>query len=321
MKKVILIFIIFLFPIYVFAYSKFVIPGGESIGIKINSEGLIVVGFYKVDNEYINKKNLKVGDTIISINGKNVYSINDINNVVDEYSDKVNIVINRNGRVIDTHLELKKCDGVIKTGLYIKDSVVGLGTLSYIDPVSKIYGALGHEIILNETNNKIEVRDGNILLSSVNGIDKSRNGYVGAKNASIMYNSVIGTILKNTNKGIYGMYTNDLPNKELIEVAEYDDIKLDNAYIYTVTSKNEINKYNIKITKKYNNSKDTQKAFSFEVIDNNLINETGGIVQGMSGSPIIQNNKIIGAVTNVVVDDVKRGYAISIITMLNEGES
>lgn len=321
MKKVILIFIIFLFPIYVFAYSKFVIPGGESIGIKINSEGLIVVGFYKVEGEYINKKNLKVGDTIISINGKNVYSINDINNVVDEYSDKVNIVVNRNGRVIDTHLELKKCNGVIKTGLYIKDSVVGLGTLSYIDPVSKIYGALGHEIILNETNNKIEVRDGNILLSSINGIDKSRNGYVGAKNASIMYNSVIGTILKNTNKGIYGMYTNDLPNKELIEVAEYDDIKLDNAYIYTVTSKNEIKKYNIKITKKYNNSKDTQKAFSFEVIDNNLINETGGIVQGMSGSPIIQDNKIIGAVTNVVVDDVKKGYAISIITMLNEGES
>ena len=212
-------------------------------------------------------------------------------------------------------------DGIYKTGLYVKDSLVGLGTLSYIDPVSKIYGALGHEVTMNETGSRIDVRNGNILYSKVIGIDKSRNGRVGSKDAKIVFNKVLGSITKNTNKGIYGIYSDSLPNKETIEVSSFSDIEKGSAYILTVTKDNKIEKYNINIIDKYYNKKDTQKAFSFEIIDKNLISKTGGIVQGMSGSPIIQNNKIIGAVTNVLVENVTLGYGISIITMLEEGES
>ena len=324
MKKVIItIFIILFLPVYVFAYSKNVIPGGESIGIQINSEGLIVVGYYKVNDKYIAKDNIKIGDRITKINNKEVSSISELTNVInEEIADNlsVDVEVIRNNKIVKTKLKLEVENNVYKTGLYIKDSVTGLGTLSYIDPITKVYGSLGHEIILSETNDRIEVKDGNILLSKVTNINKSRNGKVGSKNANILYNNKIGTIIKNTNTGIYGIYTSSLPNKDTMEVADFSEINKGNAYILTVTKNNEIKKYNINIIDKYYNKKDTQKAFSFEVTDKDLINKTGGIVQGMSGSPIIQNNKLIGAVTNVVIDNVKLGYGISIITMLKSGD-
>ena len=317
------LFIIFLFPIVSFAYSKYVIPGGESIGIKINTDGLVVVGFYKVNGEYIAKNNFKIGDKIISVNDNKVNTIEELSHEVDK-SDlsqmKVSVQIDRNGRKINNILNLKVEDGIYKTGLYVKDSLVGLGTLSYIDPVSKIYGALGHEVTMNETGSRIDVRNGNILYSKVIGIDKSRNGKVGSKNANIIFDRKIGTIQKNTNKGIYGIYIDNLPNKETYQVADFSNIKKGDAYILTVTKDNKIEKYSINILDKYSSKKDTQKAFSFEITDKNLLNKTGGIVQGMSGSPIIQDDKIIGAVTNVLVDNVTLGYGISIITMLAEGE-
>ena len=325
MKKFIFtLFIIFLFPLGTFAYSKYIIPGGESIGIKINTDGLIVVGFYKVDGEYIAKNNFKIGDKIVSVNGKSVSTIDELTKEVDN-SDlsnmKVTVEIERNNRKINSTLNLKIDDGVYKTGLYVKDSLVGLGTLSYIDPVSKIYGALGHEVTMSETGNRIDVRNGNILYSKVTSIDKSRNGRVGSKNAKIVFERTLGTINKNTNKGIYGIYNDKLPNKETKEVSSFSDIEKGSAYILTVTKDNKIEKYNINIIDKYYNKKDTQKAFSFEITDKTLVSKTGGIVQGMSGSPIIQNDKIIGAVTNVLVDNVTLGYGISIITMLEEGEN
>ena len=324
MKKMIYIFFIILFlPINVFAYSRNIIPGGESIGIKINSNGLIVVGFYKVNNEYIAKNNIKIGDKIIKINDIDVYKVEDFTKYINEYIDdnlEVNIELIRNDKNINTKLKLIKEKNVYKTGIYVKDKVIGLGTLTYIDPVSKIYGSLGHEITINETNNRVEVKNGNILSSKITSIDKSRNGRVGSKNATIFYNDKIGDILKNNDVGVYGYYKKDTANKSAMEIANYEEIKKGEAYILTVTNNQEIKKYKINILDKYDSKKSTNKAFGFEIIDRELINKTGGIVQGMSGSPIIQDNKLIGAVTNVVVDHVNLGYGISIITMLENGD-
>lgn len=323
MKKILLSFFIILFcPLNILAYSKNVIPGGESIGIKIESDGLIVVGFYKVNGEYIASDNIRIGDNITHINNKRVYSINELTNVIDESNtSEIDIKLIRNNKEVNTKLRLVEENNLLKTGLYVKDNVVGLGTLTYIDPVTKIWGALGHEILLSETNSRIEVKDGNILMSKVTSINKSRNGHVGSKNANISFNKKIGTINKNTVNGIYGTYTSSLPKKDLIMVADFDEIKKTEAYIYTVTSNNAIKKYKIKILDKYPNKKNTTKAISFEIVDKDLINKTGGIVQGMSGSPIIQNDKLIGAVTNVLVDNVTLGYGILISTMLETGES
>lgn len=322
-KKALLIFIIFLFPIYVFAYSKNLIVGGESIGIKINTDGLVVVGFYKINGEYEAKNTFKIGDTILKINNKDVKSINELSKVIESehINNEVDVLIKRNDKLINTKMKLFKSDNLLKTGLYVKDSVIGLGSLVYIDPITKIYGALGHEILLSETRSLVEVRDGNILLSNVKSISKSRNGSVGSKNASILYNDIVGTIEKNTVRGIYGKYTGDLPDKKLMEIMSFNDIELGAAQMLTVVKGNKIESFDIKITDKFKNRSDSQKAFSIEITDEDLINISGGIVQGMSGSPIIQNNKIVGAVTNVVIDDVIKGYGISIITMLEEGEN
>ena len=323
MKKIISILITFLFPIYIFAYSNQIIVGGESIGIKIDTNGIIVNGFYKVNGEYIAKKTIQMGDIITKINGVSVNNVDEIGKIINKDSldnNEVDIELIRNGNIINTKLYLEKENDLYKTGIYIKDSIIGLGTLTYIDPETKIYGALGHEITINETRKIVDVKSGNILSSKVIGIDKSRNGYVGSKNATLSYKNILGSINKNTNKGLYGLYTSNILNNNLYEVATFDEIELGDAYILTVTNNKEIEKYKIKIIDKYKNKKDTQKSFGFEIIDKKLLSKTGGIVQGMSGSPIIQNNKIIGAVTNVIVDNVKLGYGISIITMLEEGD-
>ncbi len=321
MKKILyLIFIILFFPINIFAYSDYVIPGGESIGINIDSKGLVVVGFYKVNGNYIGKNFLKVGDTIISINDTTVNSISDLTNVIDNnLDDELNIIIKRNNKEINTKMSIEMEDSLYKTGLYIKDNIVGIGTLTYVDPITKIYGALGHSVTFNETSTIVEVKDGNILESRVTGIDRSNNGHVGSKDAKINFNNKIGTIIKNTEFGIYGII-NELPNKSVINISEFEEIHKGVASIYTVTNDNEIKEYKINIVDKYKDKIDTTKAFSFEVLDDNLINDTGGIVQGMSGSPIVQDNKIIGAVTHVLVDNVTLGYGIYIKTMLEEGE-
>ena len=323
MKKILLTFFIILFcTLNILAYSKSVIPGGESIGIKIESDGLIVVGFYKVNDKYIASDNIKIGDNITHINNKRVYSISELSNVIEKSNtDEVDVKLLRKNKEVNTKLKLVKEDNLLKTGLYVKDNVVGLGTLTYIDPVTKIWGALGHEILLSETNSRIEVKNGNILMSKVTSINKSRNGKVGSKNANILFNKKIGTINKNTVNGIYGDYTSTLPRKDTIEIANFNDIKKGHAYIYTVTNNTELKKYKINIVDKYSSKKNTTKAISFEIIDKDLINKTGGIVQGMSGSPIIQDDKLVGAVTNVLVDNVTLGYGILITTMLETGES
>ena len=322
MKKMFLLFIISVFlPINVFAYSLNLIPGGESIGIKINTDGLVVSGFYKVNDEYIGKRTFNVGDRIIKINGVVVDNSDEMANIIDNNleNDYVSVEFIRNNKLMTGKLYLSLENDLYKTGLYIKDSIIGIGTLTYIDPVTKIYGALGHEIQSNDS--RVEIKDGDIFNSNVTSISKSRDGFVGSKNANILYRDVIGNITENTTSGIFGKYDGKIPNKNTMEVGGFSDIKKGDAYILTVVDESKIEKFDIKIIDKYSRQKDTQKAFSFEIVDKDLIEVSGGVVQGMSGSPIIQDNKIIGAVTNVLVDDVSLGYGISIITMLEEGEN
>ena len=167
------------------------------------------------------------------------------------------------------------------------------------------------------TSSKVEVRTGSIYQSNVSSIDRSTNGNPGTKNAKFFYNNKYGSIKKNTTYGIYGEYTTP-PTKETVKVGEPDEIKTGKATILTVTEDEQIIEYSINITKVDKSSK--IKNLYFEIDDEELLKKTGGIVQGMSGSPIMQDGKIIGAVTHVVVENVKKGYGIFITTMLTEGE-
>ena len=311
-----------MFPLNIFAYSESIVPGGENIGITIDTKGLIVVGFYKVEGEFIGKENLKIGDTIIEIEGIEINSIDDMIEIINEKvkDNRVNITIIRNNKKIETYLPLINVDNVYKTGLYVKESVTGIGTLTYIDPVTKVYGALGHEIILSSTNKSVEVKSGIIYDSFVKSIDRSISGKVGSKNASIRYNNKLGTIIKNTPVGLYGKYVDSVPKKDLMEVANFNEIELGEAYIYTNIEGNEVKTFRINITSINKSKIKTSKSINFKIEDDELVNKTGGIIQGMSGSPIIQNNKVIGAVTHVVVSSPMEGYGVFIRTMLEEGE-
>ena len=230
---------------------------------------------------------------------------------------KVTIGIKRGEDKFDVIFNLYKDGDNYRTGLYVKDGISGIGTLTYIDPETKIYGALGHEIIESASMKRIEVKKGTIFRSSVTNIEPSAKGYAGTKNAKFYSNDIYGNIVKNTLNGIYGIYTKDTSNKETYEVGSYNDIKLGKAYILTVINKEKKEVFEINID---NKKEGTIKNIHFEITDNNLLNLTGGVVQGMSGSPIIQDGKIIGAVTHVIVDKPSTGYGILITNMLVEGE-
>ena len=308
-------------PINIFAYSDKIILGGDNIGISIQNNGVIVIGFYKVNGKY-NKGNneLMIGDVITKVKDTNISSIKELTDAIDKNNDNDEVILyfKRNGDEYKTNLKLYKDNGVYKTGLYVKDSIKGIGTISYIDPETKIYGSLGHEILESNSNNKIEVKSGYIFESSILNIDKSYDGYPGEKKADFSSNNILGTIDKNTIYGIYGKYNGKLIDDNLIEVASKEEVKVGKAYIYTVLSGNSIGRYEIEI--KDVNDKANVKNISFEITDDTLLSETGGIVQGMSGSPIVQNDKIVGVVTHVIIDHVNTGYGIFITTMLEEGE-
>ena len=322
MKRLkILLLSLLLIPMNVLAYSDYIIPGGETLGIEINSDGIMVIGFYQIDGKF-NKGDpvIKSGDYITEVNGIRVNTVDELTEIVEDnvLEGKVEVTIKRNGKEKTSELSLIKDGEVYKTGLYVKDSISGIGTLSYIDPETKVFGALGHEIIEANTNSLVEIRSGIIFRNYITGIEKSASGVPGSKNAKFYYDTVYGKILKNTNVGIYGLYENEMPDKELYEVGNPEEIKIGDASIYTVLDGENINEYSIEITK-IDETSDI-KNISFVINDPELIDKTGGVVQGMSGSPIVQNDKIIGAVTHVVIDNPVTGYGIFITTMLEEGE-
>lgn len=315
-----LILLITILPAPVLAYSNFLIASGKTIGIEVNANGVLIVGFYEVEGKEIGKKaGFEIGDIITKINNKEVFSISNMLESLKENTTNVTFTVKRNNTEKEIKMSLKPDENnILKTGLYVKDQINGIGTLTYIDPKTKRFGALGHEILETTTAQKFEIKDGKIYNANVSNIRKSTNGNAGEKNAS--YNKKIseGEIDKNEISGIFGDYKEDIEQDKTLEVGTKDEVTKGKAYIRTNIKDDEIKDYEINILNIDLNSK--SKNILFEVTDKTLINETGGIVQGMSGSPIIQNNKIIGAVNYVIVNDTKKGYGIFITTMLKEGE-
>lgn len=310
-------------PSSVLAYSDYIIPGGENIGIELHSKGVLIVGTYKIGEASPSAESgLKVGDAITKVGGTSVATIDEMVEKMDvrDADDTVTITYMRNDLEKETKLKLYKSGDVYKTGLYVKDSIMGVGTLTYIDPETKSFGALGHEIIEKNTGKVLEIKDGKIFHSDVTGVEASTDGSPGEKNAKFNTTEVTGIIDENTTQGIFGKYTDAMPNKKKYKVAQPSEVKVGDATLLTVTNGAEIKEYKIHIDK-INDLNKKNKNFVFEITDKELLEKTGGIVQGMSGSPIIQGDNIVGAVTHVVVDNPAKGYGIFITNMLKEAEN
>ncbi len=312
--------LLLIIPLNIFAYSNYVIVGGETIGIEVNSKGVLVVGFYKIDNSFIAKDaGFAIGDVITKVNGKTVEDINSMVSEVEKSNKKATFTIMRNNSTKEINLNLSEDENnVLKTGLYVKDKINGVGTLTYIDPESRIFGALGHEIIESTTASKFEIKDGKIYDAKVSNIVKSRDGRAGEKNANYNRNIIKGIIEENEISGIFGKYNYDINTDNKLEVGKSSNVKTGEAKIRTVIEDDKVEEFTINILKLDEYSK--TKNILFEITDNRLLDKTGGIIQGMSGSPIIQDNRIIGAVNYVIVNSTSRGYGIFITTMLEEGE-
>lgn len=322
-KTIITLLLAFLIiPFSVSAYSERVIVGGENIGVTLNSKGVLIVGVYKVeDRTPATDAGLKTGDLITTINNQKVTNIENMAEKINaEAEQEILVGYTREGKKQTTTLKLYKDENnIYKTGLYVKDSVTGIGTLTFIDPETKNFGALGHEILEQTTGKILEIKDGKIFDSTVTGVIPSSDGNPGEKKAKYDATKTTGDVSSNTTQGIFGTYTNELPNKDTYQVAKPSQITTGNAKILTVLDGNQIKEYEINITK-INNADQKNKNFVFEIIDKELLEKTNGIIQGMSGSPIIQGDYIIGAVTHVVVDNPHKGYGIFITKMLEEAE-
>ena len=314
-----LLLVTFIIPISCYAYSNNVVPGGENIGIEIKSKGVLIVGFYNVGKSSPGKAaGLKKGDIITSVDDTVINSITDLSEIMDDSKKELKITYTRNNNSYNTSIQLIKEQDVYKTGLYIKDKIIGIGTLTFIDPNTKIFGALGHEIVESSTGLKFEMKNGSIFKSDITGIEKSTRNKPGEKNATYYVEEKYGSITKNKINGIYGKYNKKINTNDTITVANRNEITTGEASFITVLKGDKKEEFKINIIKL--NDNDSTKNILFEITDEQLLKKTNGIVQGMSGSPIIQNNKIVGAVTHVLTDNPKRGYGIFITNMLEEAD-
>lgn len=310
-------------PFNVLAYSDRIIAGGQNIGISLNSKGVLIVGTYDVKGTSpAENAGLKTGDTITKINDSNVTNIDSMASIINKAnSENIKLVYLRNNKEKQTTLKLYKDEsGVFKTGLYVKDSVTGIGTLTFIDPNTKKFGALGHEIQEQTTGKIFEINGGTIFNSKVTGVIPSTDGNPGEKQAEYDKSKTTGDVLENTTQGIFGNYSANIDTSKTYKVVRPSEIKVGKAYIRTVLNNTDIKEYEINITQ-INSEKTKNKNFIFEITDNDLLDKTNGIIQGMSGSPIIQGDNIIGAVTHVIVDNPHKGYGIFITNMLEEAEN
>lgn len=314
--------VLYLFiPVSVFAYSDYVMASGKNIGIELKSDYVLVVGSYDINNHNIlYESELQIGDKIKEVNGISVNSAYELNEAINKINkDNITVTYLRDDTIKKTNIKLYKDGNNYKSGLYVKDTIRGVATLTYIDVDNKTYGALGHEIIEKTTKSKFDLSSGTIFKSTVTGITKSYDGTPGEKNARSESSEVYGDVVENTQSGLFGNYTDTIPNSKMYKVVTSDEIKLGSAKILTTIKDEEIASYDIDILRINNNSK--TKNILFEVTDKNLLDIAGGIVQGMSGSPIIQGDNIVGAVNYVLVDKTNRGYGIFITNMLEEAEN
>lgn len=309
------------------------VPGGHSIGVVLHSQGVIVVGHSPVaDADGQNRTPAKdagvaVGDVILSINGIPVQNDGQVAEIIDNSGNEnrpVDLLIKRGDARLTVTLQPAFCRDTkrYRIGLFIRDSAAGVGTLTFYEPGSSTYGALGHVITDSDTNQPIDCNQGKIVLATVSGIQHGRRGHPGEKiGVFIEEDQVLGNIEKNTPFGIYGRLSAFPPQQmysAAIPVASMSQVRLGPAELLTVVDGQQIERFAVEIQKI--NLQDTPegKGLVLKVTDPRLLERTGGIVQGMSGSPILQDGKLIGAVTHVFVHDPTRGYGCFVDWMLME---
>ncbi|ADL51686.1 SpoIVB peptidase [Clostridium cellulovorans] len=310
--------------------DKYVYLGGTPLGIKLKSQGLLVVAISDIEGKDGKiyrpalECDIRIGDIITEVNNVKLTKSQDITDILNcIVNDKVTIKISRNDKVIDKLATVAYAkDGCYKLGVWVRESMAGVGTLTFYEPESDLFAALGHAVTDSDTNEIFKISTGRIVESSISSVKKGEKGNPGElRGIFIDEESPVGEVKINTITGVYGFGGKPLirhENQKLIKIGSYKDIKEGSAKILTTIDGQEPQFYDIKIEKLLEQKNPSTKSMIITITDKELLERTGGIVQGMSGSPIIQNNKLIGAVTHVLVNRPDTGYGIYIDWMFDE---
>lgn len=309
------------------------IPGGHSVGVRMDVKGVLIVGLEEIENQQNEKVNpgidagLQIGDMILAINGTKVYKADEVQSLVNQIQGQITLKVKRKNEVLNVKLTpvMSKEDNLYKLGVWVKDKTAGIGTLTYYNPMDQTFGALGHPIVDPETGSVLSVNKGQLLQAQVQSIKEGTAGTPG-EIRGIFYqaNAPLGGLENNSIFGIFGNAYHPIENsiytKPLV-IGTQDQVEKGEAYILTTLDDNKIERFAVEIEKVSHQSEPEDKGMVIRVTDERLLEKSGGIVQGMSGSPIIQNDRIIGAVTHVFVNNPQKGYGIFIEWMLAESKS
>ena len=306
--------------------EKMVIPCGLPVGIYVKTDGLLVLDTQILTCSdglnYEPAKNIvREGDYILSVNGEELESKEELQDLVEQSNgEKMEIELKRGDKETSVVVTpVMTTDGSYKLGIWLRDDTQGLGTITYID--GNRFGALGHGINDYDTGTQMEIEEGSLYQARILSVKKGESGSPGELVGHVEYGAeeYIGEIEFNSEEGIYGTIecaVKTLTDNELMPVADKKEVKKGKAYVRFVMD-GESRDYEVKILKVDGSGRDKNQGILFEVLDEELIEKTGGVVQGMSGSPIIQDGKLVGAVTHVLVNDPTRGYGIFIENMLD----
>ncbi len=297
-----------------------VIPVGKAIGMKLYTKGVLVVGMSEIENEERIKEKpyensgIEEGDSIIAINNEEINTTDElIQQVNNSNGESLKIKYVKDDKILETSIVPVKTKEDYKIGLWVRDAAAGIGTLTFYEPSTNMFMSLGHGIIDIDTEEIVDISRGELVTANILSIIKGEKNKPGEIKGSITKGVAIGDIYKNTKMGVYGNVKNrqyiDTTYNEM-EVAERSEIKTGKATILCQLDSGAPQEYQIEIERIYLNNNTDNKSMLIKITDEELLNKTGGIIQGMSGAPIMQNGKFIGAVTNVLVKDPTKGYAI-----------
>jgi len=307
-----------------------VIPVGNLIGLKLYTEGVLVVGMSEIkgeDNKIYKpyeEAGIEQGDSIIKINNVEVNTTEELISCVSKCTGKaIDVTYVKDGKVLETTITpVKSSENTYKLGLWVRDAEAGIGTVTFYDSSSKCFAALGHGIQDIDTGELVEISSGEFVTAQILDIEKGERESPGKIEGTIEKGTKIGDIYSNTDFGVYGTTTNasglDLSNMKEIEVASRSEIKIGKATVVCTLEDGKREEYEVEIQKIYINNNENNKSMVVKVTDERLLEKTGGIIQGMSGSPVIQNGKLIGALTHVLVSDPSKGYALFADTMVSK---
>lgn len=293
--------------------KKYVYPMGKVVGLKATTEGVLVIGYEDDDIEYIG--GIKIGDSIVEINGEKIENVNEISKILQNTnSENIKVKVKRYGLYEEKLVKIKNINGQKRLGFWVRDKISGIGTMTFYDPNSKTFKGIGHPIVDADTNELLEIKSGKLYDPKTIKITKSSEKNIGYIDGDFDFSNPIGSFYDNNSYGINANLNIKNNNNSLIEVATKEDIHIGDAYILFEDNNRNISTYSINVVDI--DLESVNRQITIEITDKKLLDYTGGIVQGMSGSPIIQNNKIIGALTHVSKDDKKIGYGIFIDEML-----